>query len=110
VVVLTLIARLSDSEGNPLPNRVITFYRSTNGISYYLLNQDTTDEDGIATASDEITTAGTYYYKAVFAGDDDYDGSTDVKLYVIPQPSKPVWWLIALIALGLAEAERRRRK
>jgi len=110
VVVLTLIARLCDGEGNPLANKTINFYKSTNGISYYLLNQDTTDENGIATASDEITTAGTYYYKAEFTGDDDYDGSTDVKLYVIPKPSKPMWWLILLIALGLAEAERRRRK
>jgi len=110
VVVLTLIARLSDSEGNPLANKTINFFKSTNGISYYILNQGVTDEDGIATAVDEVTAPATYYYKAVFAGDDDYDGSTDVKLYVIPQPSKPVWWLIALIALGLAEAERRRRK
>jgi len=113
VVVLVLVARLTDSDGKPLPGKLVKFYKSINGVSYHFLGQGVTDDDGLVTITDEVTTPGKYYYRAVFEGDDDYEGSVDVKLYVVPQVPAIPWWLILIIilviVLALAGGEERRQ-
>ena len=74
MVKLKLVARLTDIHGNPLSNKTIEFYRRTTG-SYTLIATGTTNESGEADTVDEVTAYGTYYYKARFPGDPDYEAS-----------------------------------
>ena len=74
MVKLKLTAKLTDIHGTPLSNKTIEFYRRTTG-SYTLIATGTTDENGEASAVDEVTAYGTYYYKARFPGDPDYEES-----------------------------------
>ena len=87
MVVLRLIATLTDINDNPLPNKTIEFYRSTDGVNYILIGTATTDANGIAEITDEITEPGRYYYKARFPGDDVYDASEATAIYEYPAPS-----------------------
>jgi len=79
---LKLTASLTDAERNPLPGRQIIFFRSTDGSTWRFITTDLTDQYGTAEATDEIVDYGVYYYKAVFPGDDYYDSSDAVAIYV----------------------------
>jgi len=70
---LKLTATLSDGEGNPLANKTIEFYRSTDNVNFTLIDTKATDENGVAETTDEVISYGTYYYKARFPGDDTYE-------------------------------------
>jgi len=82
MVTLQLTAVLKDVDNNPLANKTINFYKSTDGVNYTLIDTKTTDASGTATTTDEITATGTYYYKAEFPGDDVYDYASDVETYI----------------------------
>lgn len=79
-------AELNDINGNPLSNKTIKFYRSNDGETYNLIATETTNENGVAEITDEITSPGEYYYKAVFPGDDTYDASQAVTTYTEKEP------------------------
>jgi len=81
MVTLQLTATLKDIDNNPLANKTINFYRSLDGVNYTLIDTKSTDTNGTATTTDEVTATGTYYYKAEFPGDDVYDYSSDVETY-----------------------------
>ena len=102
MVKLKLLATLTDVNDNPLPNKTIEFYRSTDRVNYQLLGTATTDENGQAYIFDEVVTRGTYYYKARFPGDPDYDASEaeETFTYKPEEVVKRPWW--ALIVLDLA--------
>jgi len=78
---LKLTATLKDSGGNPLSGKTIEFYKSTDNVNFYLIAIKTTDDNGIAETTDEITAFGTYYYKAWFPGDETYDASEATASY-----------------------------
>jgi len=78
---LKLTARLTDGEGNPLSGKTIEFYKSTDNINFTLIAAKTTDENGAAETTDEITSYGTYYYKARFPGDETYEASEATASY-----------------------------
>jgi len=82
MVTLKLIATLKDIDNNPLAGKTINFYRSSDGVNYTLLGSSTTDSSGTASITDTVGT-GTYYYRVEFPGDDEYDGSSDVKQYTV---------------------------
>lgn len=73
----------------PLPNKTITFYYRPSGGSYTQLgNPKTTDSNGIAISDQQSLASGTYDFRAVFAGDDNYDGSqAEVTGYVLQKLS-----------------------
>jgi len=75
VVTLKLTAKLTDAGGNPLASKTIEFYKSIDNINFSLIATRTTDSNGIAEVTDEITSFGTYYYKARFPGDEAYEAS-----------------------------------
>ena len=75
MTTLRLTATLKDVSGNPLSGKTVEFYRSTDNVSFSLIAASTTDENGVAEATDEVTVQGTYYYKARFPGDDVYEPS-----------------------------------
>jgi len=81
MLTLKLIATLKDGEGNPLGGKTIEFYKSTDGVNFYLIATKTTDSNGVAEVTDEITAFGTYYYKARFPGDETYDASEATASY-----------------------------
>jgi len=81
MVVLKLTATLKDGEGNPLGGKTIEFYKSTDNVSFSRIATETTDSNGVAETTDEITCYGTYYYKARFPGDETYDASEATASY-----------------------------
>jgi len=78
---LKLTAKLTDGEGNPLSGKTIEFYKSTDGVNFTLIATKTTDTNGVAETTDEITSYGTYYYKARFPGDETYEASEATATY-----------------------------
>jgi len=117
MVTLILIAKLTDDSGNPLPNKTITFSKSTNGTSYSIFDQKTTGTDGTAISEDTITSSGNYYYKVEFAGDSEYEGSSAVQMYSYTATSRTPsnqsnnrLWLIAIIALALIGSKKQENK
>ena len=78
---LKLTATLKDSGGNPLSGKTIEFYKSTDNVNFTLIATKTTNENGVAEATDEITSYGTYYYRARFPGDETYDASEATASY-----------------------------
>ncbi|RLC36752.1 hypothetical protein DRH29_03870 [candidate division Kazan bacterium] len=78
---LKIVATLTDVNGNPLSGKTIEFYKSTDNVNFTLIATKTTDTNGEAETTDEITQAGTYYYKARFPGDDTYDEAEVVASY-----------------------------
>jgi len=90
MVFLKLTATLTDSDGNPLSGKTIEFYKSTDGVNYTLIATKTTDENGVAETTDEITETGTYYYKAKFPGDDQYESSEASAEYTY-SPTAPLF-------------------
>ena len=81
---VTLTARLTDHEGNPLGGKEIIFYRYDSAAGGFVeLGRNITDGDGVATYYDDVGSAGEYRYRAVFPGDDEYCGSADeVSVYI----------------------------
>jgi len=73
--ILKLTAKLTDGEGNPLSGKTIEFYKSTDGVNFTLIATKTTDTNGVAEATDEVTSYGTYYYRARFPGDETHEAS-----------------------------------
>lgn len=75
MVRLRILATLTDIDGNPLPNKTIEFYVSTDDVNYTLIDTKTTDSNGVAETTYEVMQYGTYYFKARFPGDETYDAS-----------------------------------
>jgi len=112
LVKLKLLTTLTDSDGNPLPNKTIEFYRSTDGVNYTLLGTATTDTNGQAYIFDEVTVRGTYYYKARFPGDPDYESAEDVETftYRLEEVKRPWWALIVadlVVKIGLSTIKKK---
>jgi len=80
MVTLQLLATLTDGV-NPLPGKTINFYYSYDGETYTLISSEVTDDNGQASTTHE--TSVTTWYKAVFPGDETYDGSSAVRKYTI---------------------------
>jgi len=80
MVSLKLSATLKDVDGNPLANKSIDFYYSFDGETFTKFDTQTTNEYGVA----ETITSTTQdtYYKARFEGDELYEASEDIKLYI----------------------------
>jgi len=103
-----LVAKLA-SDSVPLAGKTISFYSSKDGESWAKIGESATDEGGSASVTVNISESA--YFKAEFAGDNEYDPSSDtiyVKVQVqapqpspAPAPSVP-WWIIIVILLALA--------
>lgn len=87
MVMLKLIAMLTDANGNPLSGKTIEFYHSLDGVNYALIGTSITDTNGQASITYEITQTGIHYFKARFPGDDVYDASEAIATYEYPAPS-----------------------
>jgi len=114
MTTVELIAKLTDSSGNPLSGKTITFYYSYDGVNYTQIAQSTTDSSGTATTTH--TTSQKTYYKASFAGDSQYDPSSATAVYTpstTQQPSQQttqfnwLWLILLLIFLLLLYSSRR---
>jgi len=81
MVTLQLKATLKDIDGNPLANKPINFYYSYDQQTWNLIETVNTDENGVATTTHETTQ--TTYYKAVFEGDEEYEGSEATAVYSV---------------------------
>lgn len=71
MTALRIIARLTDSSGNPLSGKTIHFYYSKDGFAWIFLTSATTDSGGYAYATYEATSRT--WFKAEFSGDSEYD-------------------------------------
>ncbi len=72
-----LIATLTDSDGNPLSNKVIYFYYREHGASNWTeLGTALTDQYGKAILEKDVEAPKTYDFKAEFKGDSDYEPSS----------------------------------
>jgi hypothetical protein len=69
--MLKVVARLTDSGGNPLSGREIYFYYSTDGSTWSLLATATTDSSGYASVTYDASQKT--WFKAEFKGDSQYD-------------------------------------
>ena len=80
MVSLKLIATLKDAYDNPLASKSIDFYYSFDGETFTKFDTQLTNENGVA----ETTTSTTQdtYYKARFEGDELYEASEDIELYI----------------------------
>ncbi len=74
MTTLRIIARLTDSSGNPLSGKTIYFYYSTDGSTWFLLTSATTDSGGYASTTYDATSKT--WFKAEFRGDSQYDPSS----------------------------------
>ena len=118
MVTLKLTARLTDVDGNPLPNKTIEFYVSTDNVNFTLIDTRTTDSNGTAETIYEAEEPGTYYFKARFPGDDMYEPSEAVTSYTVeaaptPAPTpfykQPWFWLIIFVLIMILFGAGRRR-
>ena len=67
-------------QGSVLPNKPIKFYYRESGTTEWIyISTVYTDSEGKARTIIRLTKGKKYDFKAVFEGDDDYDGSIDVK-------------------------------
>ena len=73
-VTLIVIARLTDGYGNPLQGKIIDFYYSYDGVMFNYIDSGVTDYNGMASV--EHVTDKRTWYRAVFLGNDIYDGSS----------------------------------
>jgi len=98
---LKLTATLTDLDGNPLPNKTINFYYSRDAVTWTPLDTKTTDSNGQAETIFSTNETGTFYFKAEFPGDDQYEPSSAVASYTItPTAAKGIpTWMIVLIVL-----------
>lgn len=78
MVVVKVIAKLTDADGNVLVGKPIDFYRSYDGVTWELLDTVPTNTNGISEITDTVDKYGTVYYKAVFPGDEIYSSSEAV--------------------------------
>jgi len=71
-----LTARLTDEDNNPLADKTINFYYRVSGQTQWTsIGSRSTDSNGYATISVDVTVPGTYDFRAHFPGDDQYDES-----------------------------------
>ncbi|MEM4439219.1 MAG: hypothetical protein QW680_11405 [Pyrobaculum sp.] len=68
---LKVVARLTDSSGNPLSGKTIYFYYSTDGSTWIFLTSSTTDSGGYVSTTYDATSKT--WFKAEFRGDSQYD-------------------------------------
>lgn len=71
MTTLRIIARLTDSSGNPLSGKTIYFYYSTDGSTWIFLTSATTDSGGYVSTTYDATSKT--WFKAEFRGDSQYD-------------------------------------
>ena len=74
MTTLRIIARLTDSSGNPLSGKTIYFYYSTDGSTWIFLTSTTTDSGGYASTTYDATSKT--WFKAEFRGDSQYDSAS----------------------------------
>jgi hypothetical protein len=84
VVSVKLTATLT-ADGEPLQGKILEFYKSLDGVSFELIGTSVTDESGSASISLDVDQDT--YFKAVFKGDEDYEGSeSDVVKFTLTAP------------------------
>jgi len=71
MTTLKLIAKLTDSGGNPLSGKTIYFYVSSDGSTWSLLTSVATDSNGYASVTYDASQKT--WFKAEFKGDSQYD-------------------------------------
>jgi len=71
MTTLKIVARLTDSSGNPLSGKTIYFYVSGDGSTWSLLTTATTDSSGYASVTYDASQKT--WFKAEFKGDSQYD-------------------------------------
>jgi len=75
-----LEATLTDSGGSPLAGKTISFkYRASGETTWTDAGTGTTDSSGKASVTVSLAAPGTYDFRAEFAGDDEYEPSSDEK-------------------------------
>ena len=107
MATVKLVARLTDTDGNPLSGETITFSYSYDGVNYTQISQSVTDSTGTAIAIHETTQ--TTYYMASFGGDSEYEPASAVATYTPPTTQQPsqqtsqhsTVFIILLVALSL---------
>jgi hypothetical protein len=67
----SLIARLLNDAGKPISNRTIYFYESINKSLWYMIGSCKTNISGYAVLVLNKSIGGTYYYRAVYPGDNE---------------------------------------
>ena len=75
-----LTAHLEDDEGNPLSNKTIAFYSKKEGETAWLAQGTAATNDSGNASKILKLRAGTYDFKAEFAGDSSYASSSDEEL------------------------------
>jgi hypothetical protein len=74
-----LVATLTDSAGNLLAGKTISFaYKLSSATTWTDAGTATTGSDGKATKDVTVSTPNTYDFKADFAGDDQYEASSAI--------------------------------
>jgi len=101
---ITLRARLTTSDGEPLFGMEIKFYRSTDKQTWSYIGSSYTNENGEASIATEAYTGE--YFKAVFEGTEDYEPSEATAQYTAPAPvieliseTRKIWKTIAILGV-----------
>ena len=89
-MMLKVVARLTDSSGNPLQGKTIYFYVSGDGSTWSPLTNVVTDSNGYASATYDANQKT--WFKAEFKGDDIYEPASATAVWEPsaqppPQPS-----------------------
>jgi hypothetical protein len=71
MTVIRLVARLTDSLGNPLKGKSIYFYCSSDGSTWVHIATVATDASGYASTTYDAS--GKTWFKAEFKGDENYE-------------------------------------
>ena len=74
-----VVATLKDGDGNPLSGKSVNLYYRESGATEWTdigTNPHTTDANGQATDTIDLTAPGTYDFRAEFPGDDQYEASS----------------------------------
>jgi hypothetical protein len=71
MTVIRLVARLTDSLGNPLQGKPIYFYYSSDGSTWVHIATVATDAGGYASTTYDAS--GKTWFKAEFKGDENYE-------------------------------------
>jgi hypothetical protein len=79
MTVLRIVARLTDSNGNPLSGKAIYFYASSDGSTWVSIGSSNTDSGGYAYVTYNATSRT--WFKAEFRGDEYYEPASAVAVW-----------------------------
>jgi len=101
---ITLKARLTTSNGEPLFGMEIKFYRSRDKQTWSYIGSSYTNENGEASIATESYIGE--YFKAVFEGTEDYEPSEATAQYTAPTPiieliseTRKIWKTITILGI-----------